>query len=73
MAPEFLVFAPEGTMSWVIGTGSTISKTIQIKPASLYYKEVKERLSKATLHVLINQKQLKNVGKYKWAENIIHN
>ena len=71
VAPAFLVFAPDGTMSWVIGSGSTKSKAIQIKPPSLYYKQVEERLGKAALRVLSNEKQLKNMGKYKWADKVI--
>ena len=68
VAPEFLVEAPPGGISWVIGSGNEDEKNRRVKPASLFYQQVMDRLGKAGLNRLTTQELFKNMGEYLWVE-----
>ena len=64
-ANRFEVTAPPGGVSWVIGCGKE-GKGKQIKPGSLYYQQVLERLGDEALQRLTSQKHLASLGQYAW-------
>ena len=68
IAPEFKVEAPPGGISWVIGSGKQDEKDIRVKPNSLYYQQVLDRLGKEALNRLTTKKWLYHVGEYQWTE-----
>jgi hypothetical protein len=68
IAPGFNVKAPPGGISWVIGSGNSGEKGLRVKPASLYYQQVQERLGTAALDRLATEKQRADLGKYRWVE-----
>ena len=68
IAPEFFVDAPPGGVSWVIGSGKSGEEGTRVRPASLYYQQVQDRLGKAALDRLVTEEQLKHLGKYRWVK-----
>lgn len=66
VAPEFQVEAPPGGISWVIGSGNSEEDDIRVKPASLYYQQVEDRLGKVALDRLATEEQRRELGKYPW-------
>jgi hypothetical protein len=68
IARGFEVEAPPGGFSWVLGSGPDGEEGVRLKPASLYYQQVQDRLGKATLNRLATKKQRKNMGKYLWVK-----
>ena len=73
VAPEFLVEAPPGGISWVIGSGKADEKDRRVEPASLYYKQVIDRLGKAGLNRLTTKEQFNHLGEYLWVEERLKN
>ncbi len=65
-APKFRVEAPPGGISWVIGSGK--DKENRVKPPSLFYQQVLERLGQEALDRLVSQKQRDSLGDYVWVE-----
>jgi hypothetical protein len=68
VAPAFNVEAPPGGICWVIGSGINKEEGIRVKPASLYYKQVQDRLGKTALDGLVTKEQRKQLGKYLWVK-----
>jgi hypothetical protein len=62
---RFEVKAPPGGASWVIGCGKE-GENKRVKPGSLYYQQVYERLGNAGLRRLIAQQYLNSLGQYTW-------
>ena len=62
---RFEVTAPPGGMSWVIGCGKE-GEGKQVKPGSLYYQQVLERLGDEGLQRLTNKEHLDSLGQYDW-------
>lgn len=73
VAPDFLVEAPPGGISWVIGSGQSHDGKTRVAPASLYYQQVLDRLGKAALDRLATDEQRKNLGKYLWVAERLKN
>lgn len=71
IAKKFSVQAPPGGISWIIGSGKADKKEIRVKPASLYYQQVQDRLGISALDRLSTPKQRKNLGTYQWAQDIL--
>jgi len=65
-APKFIVESPPGGISWVIRSADNQDR--ELNPASLYYKQVQERLGNDALTRLIEKKYFDNIGKYKWVK-----
>ena len=70
VAPDFVVKAPPGGISWVIGSGEDEKR---VAPASLYYQQVQDRLGKDALDRLATEQQRKNLGKYLWIKERLEN
>jgi len=70
VAQKFMVKAPPGGISWVIGSGKQDEKDIRVTPASLYYQQVQDRLGISALDRLTTKDRMESLGKYKWANNI---
>ena len=68
IAPGFQVEAPPGGISWVLGSGPMAQASARLKPASLYYQQVQDRLGKSALDRLATEEQRKHLGKYLWAQ-----
>jgi len=68
IAPEFFVDAPPGGISWVIGSGKSGEEGTRVRPASLYYQQVQDRLGKAALDWLVTKEQLEHLGEYRWVK-----
>lgn len=68
IAPDFFVDAPPGGISWVIGSGKSGEESTRVRPASLYYQQVQDRLGKEALNRLVNEEQLKHLGNYHWVK-----
>jgi hypothetical protein len=68
VAPEFIVEAPPGGISWVIGSAKSDEQSNRVKPASLYYQQVQDRLGKSALDRLATTEQRKHLGKYLWVK-----
>jgi hypothetical protein len=64
-ANKFDVDAPPGGVSWVIGCGK-IGEGKQVKPVSLYYQQLKERLGDEGVRRQTRSEYLKSLGQYKW-------
>jgi hypothetical protein len=73
VAPEFIVEAPPGGISWVIGSAKSDEQSKRVKPASLYYQQVQDRLGKAALDRLATAEQRKHLGKYFWVKDRLKN
>jgi hypothetical protein len=71
IAPELIVEAPPGGISWVIGSAKSGDESSRVTPASLYYQQVQDRLGKAALDRLATAEQRKGLGKYLWAKQRI--
>jgi hypothetical protein len=71
IAPNFDVGAPPGGISWVLGSGKKFDPQQRLKPQSLYYQQVLDRLGEATLHRLVSPKQLEEIGQFNWANTTI--
>jgi hypothetical protein len=65
VAPGFEVKAPPGGISWVLGSGPDGEQGIRLKPASLYYQQVQDRLA--------TEEQRKHLGKYLWTTERLKN
>jgi len=72
IAPEFIVEAPPGGISWVIGSAKSDDESARVLPASLYYQQVQDRLGKSALDRLATAAQRKHLGKYLWAKQRIN-
>ncbi len=59
IAPKFEVQAPPGGVAWVLRG---------VEPASLYYRQVEERLGQAALKHITIPGQLENLGRFLWAK-----
>ncbi|MFU8780554.1 MAG: hypothetical protein ACNA71_05960 [Kiritimatiellia bacterium] len=69
IAPDFLVGAPPGGISWVIGSAGTYSPDKRVSPASLYYQQVRDRLGAAGLQYLLSRHQIEGrLGTFAWVE-----
>jgi hypothetical protein len=66
VAPGFAVKAPPGGISWVLGSGPADAEGIRLKPLSLYYRQVEERLGKAAVTHLATAEQRETMGDYTW-------
>ncbi|MFO7958148.1 MAG: hypothetical protein R6X33_13755 [Candidatus Brocadiia bacterium] len=67
-APKFHVQAPPGGMCWVIGSGpADSSERKPVRPASLYYQQLKERLGSEAVYRLTEPEFLRTLGAYHWA------
>ena len=73
VAPGFNVQAPPGGISWVLGSGPDGKQGVRLKPASLYYQQVQDRLGKAALARLATEEQRKSLGTYQWAKERLEN
>lgn len=73
VAPEFIVEAPPGGTSWVIGSGREDEKDLRVEPASLYYQQVIDRLGKTGLNRLTTKEQFDHMGEYLWVEERLNN
>ena len=73
IAPGFNVQAPPGGISWVIGCAAQYSRAKRVKPASLYYRQVEERLGRNAVEHLATEQQLNGVGTYEWVEDRMRN
>jgi len=73
VAPDFLVEAPPGGISWVIGSGQSHDGKTRVAPFSLYYQQVLDRLGKGALDRLATEEQRKNLGKYLWVAECLKN
>jgi hypothetical protein len=73
IAPDFRVEAPPGGISWVLGSGPDGKEGVRLKPASLYYQQVQDRLGEAALARLATEGQRKDLGKYLWVEERLKN
>ncbi|MFO7822053.1 MAG: hypothetical protein R6V56_08395 [Lentisphaeria bacterium] len=67
IAPGFKIEAPPGGISWVLGGAKTYNPDVRVAPASLYYRQVEERLGKEAVQRLVTDEQLQNLGKFPWA------
>ena len=67
MAPAFRVKSPPEGICWVIGSGKK-GDTVRVKPESLYYQQVKDRLGEKALRNLVSDEQIKTLGQYLWSE-----
>ena len=71
IAPDFLVGAPPGGISWVIGSAATYSPEKRVSPASLYYRQVRDRLGADALHYLLTPEQREGeMGRFTWLESV---
>ncbi|MDX1285664.1 MAG: hypothetical protein R3182_11655, partial [Draconibacterium sp.] len=68
IAPEFLVEAPPGGISWVLGSEKDFNLGKRLNPKSLYYQQVQDRLGKEALKHLVSEEQLENMGAFSWVE-----
>lgn len=66
IARGFSVGAPPGGISWVIGSGKSGSQDVRVSPASLYYRQLEERLGKSAVERMVTSNQRDNLGKYLW-------
>ena len=66
-ANKFEVSSPPGGVSWVIGCGKEGAGK-QVKPGSLYYQQVRERLGDRGVQRLTSQKYLDSLGQYIWVK-----
>ena len=73
VATGFVVEAPPGGISWVIGSAKSDEQSSRVTPASLYYQQVQDRLGKAALDRLATAEQKKKLGKYLWVEERLKN
>jgi hypothetical protein len=73
IAPRFDVNAPPGGICWVIGSGKRDEEGARVRPASLYYQQVQDRLGKVALSRLATDKQRKYLGQYRWAKARLQN
>jgi len=73
IAPDFLVDAPPGGMSWVIGSDKGTEDDIRVTPASLYYQQIEDRLGKGALDRLATEEQREHLGKYLWVKERLKN
>lgn len=67
-APRFIVEAPPGGVSWVLGCGTSREKGKRMTPPSLYYQQVKDRLGEEGLRRLVSEEQLRGIGTYRWSK-----
>jgi hypothetical protein len=72
-APEFLVKNPPGGICWVLGSGKIGEKDNRLIPASLYYKQVKQRLGNSALKYLTIRGQWKAMVECLWVEKRLQN
>lgn len=68
-ARGFSVGAPPGGMSWVLGSGRPGEADIRLRPASLYYQQVADRLGNKALDHLATPEQRETIGQFKWVES----
>ncbi len=68
VAPRFLVGAPPGGISWVIGSGPEGGEDVRVEPPSLYYRQLQERLGTEAVDRLATPSQRGEMGRYTWVE-----
>jgi hypothetical protein len=73
IAPDFLVNAPPGGISWVIGSAPETDQDARVTPASLYYQQLQDRLGNAALDRIANEEQRENLGTYRWVQERLKN
>ncbi len=66
IAPRFIVGAPPGGISWVIGSGTEKEPHVRVSPPSLFYQQLEDRLGKAAVDRLATPEQRRNVGQFNW-------
>ncbi len=68
VAPRFLVGAPPGGISWVIGSGAEDEEDLRVSPPSLYYRQLQDRLGEAAVDRLATPAQRSGMGTFDWVE-----
>lgn len=66
VAPRIRLETPPGAINWNLGSGPEVDPSIRLKPASLYYQQVLDRLGQEALNRLATEEQQQQVGKYLW-------
>lgn len=66
VAPGIRLETPPGAINWNLGSGPEADPSIRLKPASLYYQQVRDRLGQEALNRLATGEQQQQMGKYLW-------